>query len=220
MTGGSWSVGLGLAASHQTVCAASVPPAVNQLIHHRPGTRRRLYGGCAEPMMTETTIEDWDKPAVCGHPVKSEAATCRERARCGLALSAVTNPSEPADVIVRAGNACPFFEPAQFRVRDHELRRDIVKAQSCLFSQLFELGSGSSSSAGIAAGACSTTAVWLLALGRQPWSRFVAPTWPLLWCDAAARLLTVRDSGLGGLCGATPAPSGAVTLLSDVDGHI
>jgi len=29
----------------QTVCAAPVPRAVNQLIHHRPDTRRRLYGG-------------------------------------------------------------------------------------------------------------------------------------------------------------------------------
>jgi hypothetical protein len=42
-----WSVGLGLAASLPTVCAAPVPRAVNQLIHHRPDTRRRLYGeGC------------------------------------------------------------------------------------------------------------------------------------------------------------------------------
>ena len=49
MAGGSWSVGLGLAASLQTVCAASVPRAVNQLIYYRPDTRRRLYGEGAEP---------------------------------------------------------------------------------------------------------------------------------------------------------------------------
>jgi hypothetical protein len=43
--GGSWSVRLGLAASLQTVCAAPVPRAVNQLIHYRSDMRRRLYGG-------------------------------------------------------------------------------------------------------------------------------------------------------------------------------
>jgi hypothetical protein len=40
---------LGLAASLQTACAAPVPRALNQLIRHCPGTRRRLYGGGAEP---------------------------------------------------------------------------------------------------------------------------------------------------------------------------
>ena len=44
MAGESWFVGLGLAASLQTVWVAPVPRAVNQLIHYRPDTRRRLYG--------------------------------------------------------------------------------------------------------------------------------------------------------------------------------
>jgi hypothetical protein len=35
---------IGLVASLQTVCAAPVPRVVDQ-VHHRPDTRRRLYGG-------------------------------------------------------------------------------------------------------------------------------------------------------------------------------
>ena len=65
MAAGLGPSGLGLAASLQTVCAAPVPRAVYQLIHHRPDPRRRLYGGMVPSQEPEAAEQRGNDGGCC-----------------------------------------------------------------------------------------------------------------------------------------------------------
>ena len=113
MAGGSWSIGLGLVASFQMVCAAPVPRAVGQLLTNAPTRGADCTAGGVEPRAGGrvsdgvTTWLLWGKvlPSSPGeplcHPCPRSAAQVKYRrrsprsahthhSRCGVLLNRVS----------------------------------------------------------------------------------------------------------------------------------